>query len=116
MITPLNRAAVIVTPTQAFLDMVAKLMGEEPEKAATPFAYDESTVYLIDESALDAPEARKRLASCFRDIFYEEINAWFTDDSKWPRNLTWKEFESYFHISFQSMVLDTLDEEIEYEE
>ena len=115
MIVPLNRAAVIIAPKQAFLDMVAALMGEEPEKAATPFDHDESTVYLIDELAMETTEARKRLASCFRDIFYEEINAWFTDDSKWPKNVTWKEFESYFHISFQSMVLDTLDEEIEYE-
>ena len=66
MLRTLNRGAVVVTHKQAFLNMVAKLMSEEPETALRPFA----------------------------------------DESKWPRDISWKEFKSYFHLSFQSLVFD----------
>jgi hypothetical protein len=75
MLRTINRGAVVVSHKQAFLNMVAKLMSEEPGTAPRPFA----------------------------------------DESKWPRDISWKEFESYFHISFQSMVFDLGDEEIELE-
>ncbi|HBE02900.1 MAG TPA: hypothetical protein DC049_10570 [Spirochaetia bacterium] len=95
--------------------MTAKISGDQPDKAAQPFSNDESTVYLIKETGLYEPTIKERLASCFKDIFYEELAGWFTNKSKWPKSITWKEFESWFHISFQSVVLDTIDEDIEHE-
>jgi hypothetical protein len=115
MINPINRNAVIITPKQTFFNMLAGIMGEEPEKAVPPFTDDESTIYLIEESDLNEPNIKERLSSCYKEIFFEELEGWFTDNSKWPKDVSWKEFTSYFHISYQSTVVDTLDEVIEYE-
>jgi len=115
MLKILNRTAVIITPKQAFYDMLAGIMGEEAEQASAPYTDDESTVYLIEETDLDEPATKERLKSCYIEICREEINGWFTDQSKWPTHITWKDFTTWFHISIQTMVFDTLDEDIEYE-
>ena len=115
MLETLNRVAVIITPRQSFFDMIAGLSGDPPEKEAAPFTEDESTVYLLDADQADLPTMKERLAHCFREIFFEELEGWYTDTSKWPAAVTWQEFESYFHISFQSVVLDAGEMDIEYE-
>lgn len=115
MLNSLNRSAVIITTKQFLFDMVAKISGEKPEKAVQPFTEDEFTIYLIEEADLDELTMEERLASSYKDIFFEELEGWFTDKSRWPEDITWKEFASWFHISFQSVVLDTVDEDIDYE-
>ncbi len=116
MLRTLNRGAVIVSPKQAFFDMVAKLMGEEPELAAEPFSEEEASVYLIDESCFTQETPRMRLKPFFKEIFFEELRGWYIDENRWPKDVTWKEFDSYFHISFQSLVFDLGKEELEYDE
>jgi len=115
MISSINRSSVIITPKQSFFNMVANITGEQPDKAAPPLTDDESTIYLLEESDLNDQNLKERMKSCYKNIFFEELEGWFTDKNRWPKGITWKEFTSYFHISYQSMVIDTLDEEIEYE-
>lgn len=115
MLAHINRSAVVITPTQSFFNMIAKLSGEKPDKAVPPLTEDESTIYLIREADLDDLDLTERMADCYKEIFYEELEGWFTDTSKWPRDVTWKEFTEWFHISYQSMVVDTVGEEIEYD-
>lgn len=115
MISSINRSAVIITPKQTFFDMVANITREKPDKAAQPLTSDESTIYLIEESEESELDLEERMKPCYKDIFFEELEGWFTDENRWPKKVTWKEFTSYFYISYQSMVVDTLDEEIEYE-
>lgn len=115
MLNIINRTAVIITPKQTFFDMVAKISGEQPEKAAPLLTTDESTIYLIEDSDYEGPYYTERMASCYKDIFFEELDGWFPDTDRWPKSITWEEFTSYFHISYQSMIFDTCNEEIEYE-
>ena len=115
MIKPINRSAVIITPKQTFFDVLAEIMGEQPEKAVPQYTDDESTIYLIEESDLNEPTIKERLAMSYKEIFFEELEGWCTDNSKWPKEVNWKDFTLYFHISYQSTVFDTLDEEIEFE-
>jgi hypothetical protein len=116
MINHINRSAIIIAPKQAFFDMVAKLSGEpSADKVLSPFTDDEATIYLIQEADLEMTDAKERLASCYKEIFFEELEGWFTDESRWPGDVSWEQFEAWFHISWQSEVMDTLDEEIEYE-
>ncbi|MBN1696752.1 MAG: hypothetical protein JW881_04500 [Spirochaetales bacterium] len=114
MLTPLNRSAVIITPRQSFFDMIAKISGAKPEKAVAPLTEDESTIYLIQEADLNELDLKERMANSYKEIFFEELEGWFTDTSRWPKDVTWQEFTEWFHISYQSVILDTLDEEIEY--
>ena len=116
MLKAMNRTAVIITPKQAFYDMIAALMGEEPEKEMATLSEDESTIYLVEDPGLYEMTIKERLTPCYKDIFYEEVAGWFTDKTKWPKSISWKEFKNYFHISFQSLVFDTFDGEIEYEQ
>ncbi len=115
MISSINRSAVIITPKQSFFNMVANITGEQSDKAAPPLTDDESTIYLLEESDLNEQNLKERMKSCYKNIFFEELEGWFTDKNRWPKDITWKEFTSYFHISYQSMVIDTLDEDIDYE-
>lgn len=115
MLRTLNRGAVIVSPKQAFFDMVAKLMGEEPEVAAEPFSEEEASVYLIDESCFTQETPRMRLKPFLKEIFFEELRGWYIDENRWPKDVTWKEFESYFHISFQSLVFNLGKDRLEYD-
>ena len=115
MISSINRSAVIITPKQTFFNMVANITGEQPDKSVPPFTTDESTIYLIEEANLDDLDLKERMESCYKNIFFEELEGWFTDKNRWPKDITWKEFISYFHISYQTMVIDTLDEDIKYE-
>lgn len=115
MLRTLNRGAVIISPKQAFFDMVGKLMGEEPEIAAEPFSEEEGSVYLFDESRFVQETPRMRLKPHFKEIFFEELSGWFTDENRWPKDVSWKEFDSYFNFSFQSMVFDLGDDHLEYD-
>jgi len=115
MLNSLNRSAVIITPKQSFLDMVAHISGEKPEKEASPLTEDESTIYLVEKADLDELTMEERLSDCYKDIFFEELEDWFADTSRWPEDVTWKEFEFWFNISFQSVVLDTVDVDIDYD-
>lgn len=115
MIRAINRSAVIIAPKQAFNDMIAALMDEKPEKEVAPLSEDESTIYLVETPDLYELTLKERMAPCYKDIFYEEVDGCFTDKTKWPKSISWKEFKNYFHISFQSLVFDTIDEEIQYE-
>lgn len=115
MINPINRNAVIITPKQSFFDMLERISGEKVGEAPSLLDYDESTVYLLEESEMDKFDLKEEMEFCFKKIFFEEVKGWFVDDDKWPKDVTWEEFTSYFNISYQSVVNDTIDEEIEHE-
>ncbi|MBN2620322.1 hypothetical protein JXB22_04450 [candidate division WOR-3 bacterium] len=48
-----------------------------------------------------------------KTIFKNELTAWYTDESLWPKNLTWDMFTAWFEIRISTVIYDTVDEEIE---
>ncbi len=115
MIKTLNRNTVIITPKQSFFDMLECLSGEKMGKAPSPLDYDESTVYLLEETEMTEFNLKEDMEVCYKEIFLLEVEGWLLDDDRLPKDVSWEDFISYFTISYQSMVHDTAEVVIEYE-
>ncbi|MEA3251126.1 MAG: hypothetical protein U9Q35_06045 [Pseudomonadota bacterium] len=107
----LNRSALSVKPTQAFVDWVNSLEPTVGEDDLTLDDVDrESTVYLIPE--MDTPEA---LAAYVRerhlDILENELRAWEEDTRQWPDRLDWALFERFVVVEHSYLALDLEDDE-----
>ncbi|MDW5376268.1 hypothetical protein R6258_04985 [Halomonas sp. HP20-15] len=107
----LNRSALSVKPTQAFVDWVNSLEPTVGEDDLTLDDVDsESTVYLIPE--MDTPEA---LADYVRerhlDILENELRAWEEDTRQWPDSLNWALFERFVVVEHSYLALDLEDDE-----
>ena len=51
----------------------------------------------------------------FDQIFVDQMNYWYTLESMWVQNRTFKMFKEWFDYSLYMMILDTLEEPIEKE-
>ncbi|ABE60341.1 MULTISPECIES: hypothetical protein [Chromohalobacter] len=110
----LNRSALSVKPTQAFVDWINSL---EPTVGEDDLTLDdverESTVYLIPE--MDTPEA---LAAYVRerhlDLLETELRGWEEDSRQWPEPLDWALFEQFLIVEHSYLALD-LDDEVPME-
>jgi hypothetical protein len=38
---------------------------------------------------------------------------WTDDRTKWPEDLSWENLNNFFHVNYQSMVMDLVNEPIE---
>ncbi|MCK0745548.1 hypothetical protein [Chromohalobacter nigrandesensis] len=110
----LNRSALSVKPTQAFVDWINSL---EPTVGEDDLTLDdverESTIYLIPE--MDSPEV---LAAYVRerhlDLLENELSAWEEDARQWPEPLDWALFEQFLVVEHSYLALD-LDDEVPLE-
>ncbi|MGM8851543.1 hypothetical protein ACS8E6_13650 [Salinicola halophyticus] len=110
----LNRSALSVKPTQAFVDWVNSL---EPTLGEDDLTLDdiagENTVYLIPE--MDTPEALLAyVEERYSDILESELRAWEEDQRQWPESLNWALFEEFLTLEHSYLAVD-LDDEVELE-
>ncbi|OLO06053.1 MULTISPECIES: hypothetical protein [Salinicola] len=110
----LNRSALSVKPTQAFVDWVNSL---EPTVGEDDLTLDdiagENTVYLIPE--MDTPEAlHGYIEERYYDILESELRAWEEDERQWPESLNWALFEAFLTLEHSYLAVD-LDDEAELE-
>ncbi len=96
--------------------MLAPLMEGTRYDAEDITVNDSSTVYLVSEDFFDHVEAMVYLKKNFRPIFENEIEGWIAAPDLWPQKATWKHFQDWFFINFQSMVFDMAGDEPTYEE
>jgi hypothetical protein len=106
----LNRAAFIVTPKEPYLRWAASL-GEDAPEAAKDLA-NEVAVYLVPEISTGEGETPP-LEDYFEEIFQIELEAWSTDESKWPALRDFKTFMDWFDVQGESIVVDLGTDEIE---
>ncbi|KFF48953.1 MULTISPECIES: hypothetical protein [Salinicola] len=110
----LNRSALSVKPTQAFVDWVNSL---EPTMGEDDLTLDdiaaETTVYLIPE--MDTPEALAAYVEerCV-DILESELRAWEEDSRQWPEVVDLALFEQFLTVEHSYLAID-LDDEVELE-
>jgi len=81
---------------------------------------DKATVFLIPDFETEI-EFEKWIIKNYKIFFEGIIEDWVTDNSLWPKKLTYELFKKWFHISFHTMVYDILEtpiikEEDNYEE
>jgi len=108
MFENINRDALILFPKQALIDWVNYTFPDDPVGLPKLMGHDEGNIYLLPETD-HYGEGIELLKKNFKEIFKEELFAWCIDEEFWPKNLTWKLFEEWFHYSIQSMVMDTVD-------
>ncbi len=99
----LNRSAMTVKLTQAFVDWINKLDdGSEPLTLAD--VNEEATVYLIPEIE-DEEQLREMTEEFWLNILENELKSWEDDESSWPE-LTVAQFEQFIELSPAVMVFD----------
>ena len=98
---PINRNAILVRPKKPFFDWLEQIFHEEQ----TTSGMDENNIYLIREMGSNE-NFKKWIKKNFDNIFVNELNDWYTDESCWAPNRTYEMFSEWFDIEFQSMVLD----------
>ncbi|KXS39743.1 MULTISPECIES: hypothetical protein [Modicisalibacter] len=107
----LNRSALSVKPTQAFVDWVNSLEPVMGDDDLTLGDVDsESTVYLIPE--MDTPEALQAyVRERYLDILENELRAWEEDTRQWPESLDWALFERFLVVEHSYLALDLENDE-----
>ncbi len=97
-----NRYAIVVLPTQAYLDWANTCPGQKPPVTLEALRR-EATVYLIPATGDDLEKSLRRH---FKSIFTEELAAWYRDENHWPENLSFRTFRKFFDVHVASMVFD----------
>jgi len=97
----INRNGISVRPKKPFFDWLNKIFKDEQSISDK----EESNIYLIRE--MDNNEKiEKWIKKNFDKLFVNELNDWYTDESKWPTNRTHKMFSDWFEVEIHSMILD----------
>lgn len=100
----LNRTAILVRPTQTFLDWLHRSDPTSGHLTLQDLRQD-STVYLMPECD-DDEETRECLEALCVHIFEEELDGWVRIPSLWPPRRDFEAFEQWFEWSAHSMVVD----------
>lgn len=106
-----NRSALSVTPTQAFVDWINLLeatAGEDDLILAD--VEHESTIYLIPEMDSEAA-LRSYIDDRYLDILENELQAWEGDERLWPDEVDRALFDRFLRIEHSYLAVDLDDEE-----
>jgi len=109
----INRTAVVIIPRKPFWDWVNDAEPSSESELTSKIKEDE-TVYLLPEFD-DEDELERHLQKISKEIFENELMAWYTDESLWPPDRSWKTFKEWFDYKVHEIVFDILREEIEKE-
>jgi hypothetical protein len=111
---PINRCVAIVKAKGPFLEW-AKSLPDPMAGTTLASLNDDSHAYLLPEYVM-VDEQVEIVAEFYEEIFVQELTAWCTDETTFPKERTLATFEAWFEVEFHSMVLDMIeDEEIEHE-
>jgi hypothetical protein len=104
----INRHALIVKGKKPFYDWVD---STAPDQKKVDPQNVEKSVYLIPSFDY-LEDSHEWVGNNFDLIFVNELNDWYMDQTKWPKNRTYKMFKKWFDVEIASLVLDMLDEPV----
>ena len=104
----INRSAVIVMPSQPFLDWLHRADPTSAELRLEDLRLD-ATIYLLPEYDTEE-EARGYLREHCSEIFEEQLDGWYRVPSAWPVDRTFDTFTRWFEYSFHSVLVDLCDD------
>jgi hypothetical protein len=61
-------------------------------------------------------QALEYLGQAIRDIFEQQLDGWYRAPQVWPAKRDLCTFQSWFEVSFHSMIVDLSDGVLEHEE
>ncbi|MEO8028079.1 MAG: hypothetical protein ABI823_16460 [Bryobacteraceae bacterium] len=94
----------LILPKQPFVDWINKLETGAPPLRLAELTKDPS-LYLIPEFD-DEAGGRAYLRESFDALFKEELAAWWTDESGWPRKRTFPLFKKWFDYQCFPLIQD----------
>ena len=103
----INRQAAFARAKQPFVDWINEVerSAGSSDRFDLERVNDDSHVYLFRE--FDMLEDTDEYFTTFKeDIFENELAAWFTDPTLWPRRRTSDVFDDWFEVTYHSMLLD----------
>ena len=98
----INRFAVVLVPTEAYLAWSQSCPDGDPNTELDEVR-EEPTAFLIPESDEEPDEYLRRH---FKAMFEQELASWCTDLSFWPKDLSFKTFKKFFTVHVSTMVFD----------
>ena len=104
----IDRSALVIIPKKPFHDW---LISIEADNAGADL-WKESTVYLLPDFD-DEEDMEKWMKKNFDQIFCDQMNNWYTEESCWISKRTFKMFKEWFDFSLHTMIMDTLEDPIE---
>ena len=107
-----NRCAVTLVATEAYRDW-ARSCFEDEEETTLDDVQREPTVYLLPESDGDLDQLLRRH---YKLMLTQELVSWCTDETAWPKDLSYGTFRSYFDVHVTSMVFDLGAEPLDRDE
>ncbi len=111
----INRSIAIIKPKQPFINWINSTDPGSDFKISLEQARSDPTCILLPE--FDRPkDARSYIKKIYDEVWLLELQAWWTDESVYPKNRSFENFFEWFDIELGSEVFDWLDEPIESEE
>ncbi len=104
-----DRYAIVVEPTNAYAEWARSCPGSASDEVLSILDDEGGTVYLIPEVDEDF---ETWLQQNYQALFEHELWAWHTDESSWPKDRSFKAFQTLFKVRFHSVVLDTSENPI----
>ncbi len=109
MLPMVNRVALVVRPREPYAAW-ANAVDDEAEYDLAVHR-NEPEVFLLPVWAADDLDAA--IAEHWKAIFEQELEAWCTDDTAWPRKRTLAMFRDWFEVGLAEPVWDLATEELE---
>jgi len=108
-----RRTALVLKHKQPFINWLKKLDDDDSEDSNA--TYDEllndTDVYLLPDFD-ERKQMENWLKKNFDDIFADQMNHWYMDETVWVQNRTFKMFKEWFDYSLHTMVWDTQEKPI----
>lgn len=98
----INRSAVMLEPTETFLEWVNGYPGDDQTLALDDLRED-NDLFLIPEQETTPESWIKRN---YKAIFEHALNDWYLNENYWPKDRSFKMFKKFFNIRFCSVVYD----------
>ena len=71
------------------------------------------TLYMVEDINYDSPdEVLKLVKKTYREMFINELWAWYEDENYLPKNISFELFTEWFEYEFIDMCFDTLKTKI----
>ena len=105
-----RRTALVLKPKQPFKDWLVDLDSGDIKVDLT----NDTDVYLLPDFE-DPKQVENWLKRNYDQIFCDQMNNWYVDESVWIQNRTYKIFKEWFDFSIHTMIWDTMDTPIEKE-
>ena len=99
----LNRSAMTVKLTQAFVDWINSL-DDDGDLLTLADVNEEATVYLIPEIE-DEGQLHEMVQEYWLNILENELKSWEDDETAWPE-LTFTQFECFIELAPAVMTFD----------